>query len=244
MVVAVDRSGDSLDQHIAPLIAEGLPLVSHVADVASDDGVASVMAAAGAAIGDLYGLVTVVGGAPDPYWGPATEVARADWDSLIGYNLNSMFFLTQAVARQLRADRRPGSLVSISSISGLTATPFHIGYGAAKAAVLSVVKTMALELAADNIRVNSVAPGAIATPTAGLGPDSVRDRWAVPMARQGRADEIASAVLFLLSDMASYMTGQCLVVDGGINLKWSHLDEDNCPAYARDRSFLDGWKKP
>lgn len=242
-VVAVDRSPESLEKHVAPLAAQGLPILSHVAEIGSDEGVASIMACAEQAEGDLYGLVTVVGGAPDPTWGPATELSRDSWEALIGYNLNSMFFLTQAVARQLRLERRPGSLVSVSSISGLTATPFHIGYGAAKAAVISVVKTMALELAADNIRVNSVAPGAIATPTAGVRPDTVRDRWAVPMARQGRADEIASTVLFLLSGMSSYMTGQCLVVDGGVSVKWSHLDEENCPAYARDRSFLEGWHR-
>ena len=205
---------------------------------------AAIMDCAAAARGELYGLVTVVGGIPDPFWGPATDVERADWARIMDYNLDSMFFLTQAMARELRARGLPGSLVSISSISGLTATPFHIGYGAAKAAVISVVKSMALELAADNIRVNSVAPGAIATPTAGVGPDTARDRWAVPMARQGRAEEIASTVLFLLSDMSSYMTGQCLVVDGGVSVKWSHLDEDNCPAYARDRSFLEGWRRP
>jgi NAD(P)-dependent dehydrogenase (short-subunit alcohol dehydrogenase family) len=243
-VVAVDRSPESLAQHVAPLAAQGLPIVSHVADIGSEAGVASIMDAAASADGDLYGLVTVVGGAPDPTWGPATELARDDWTALIGYNLDSMFFLTQAVARRLRAERKPGSLVSISSISGLTATPFHVGYGAAKAAVLSVVKTMALELAADNIRVNSVAPGAIATPTAGVGPDRERDRWAVPMARQGRAEEVAAAALFLLSDMAGYMTGQCLVVDGGVSVKWSHLDVDNCPAYARERGFLDDWRRP
>jgi NAD(P)-dependent dehydrogenase (short-subunit alcohol dehydrogenase family) len=243
-VIAADRSRDSLEQHVTPMISQGLPIVPLVADIGNDEGIASIMDHAGEATGDLYGLVTVVGGAPDPTWGPATEISREDWNALIGYNLDSMFFLTQAVARQLRAERKPGSLVSISSISGLTATPFHIGYGAAKAAVISVVKTMALELAADNIRVNSVAPGAIATPTAGVGPDRERDRWAVPMARQGRAEEIAATALFLLSDMATYMTGQCLVVDGGVSVKWSHLDEDNCPAYARERSFLDGWRRP
>lgn len=242
-VLAVDRSAESLEQHIAPIAAQGLPIVALIADLGDDKGIAETIEQANALSGELYGLVTVVGGVPDPFWGPATQVKRSDWTELFAYNLDSMFFITQAVARHLREARKPGSLVSISSISGLTATPFHIGYGAAKAAVISAVKTMALELAADNIRVNSVAPGAIATPTAGVGPDVARDRWAVPMARQGRAEEIASTALFLLSDMASYMTGQCLVVDGGMNLKWSHLDEDNCPAYARDRSFLAGWRR-
>ncbi len=242
--IAVDLSPESLEKHIEPMIAQGLSIVPHIADIGNEDGVSSIMDCARNTTVDLYGLVTIIGGVPDQFWGPATEVSRNDWGTLMGYNLDSMFFLTQAVARELREARKPGSLVSISSISGLTATPFHIGYGAAKAAVISVVKTMALELAADNIRVNSVAPGAIGTPTAGVGPDKERDRWAVPMARQGRAEEIASSVLFLLSDMSSYMTGQCLVVDGGVSVKWSHLDADNCPAYARDRSFLDGWRRP
>lgn len=242
-VIAVDVSRASLDAHVWPFMCEDLSIIPVEADIATEQGVGEIMARALEAPDDLFGLVTVVGGVPDPFWGPATEVSRDDWRTLFAYNLDSMFFLTQAVARELRARRLPGSLVSIASISGLTATPFHIGYGAAKAAVLSVVKTMALELAADDIRVNSIAPGAIATPTAGVGPDKERDRWAVPMARQGRPEEVASGVLFLLSDMASYMTGQCLVVDGGVSVKWSHLDEDNCPAYARDRSFLDRWRR-
>lgn len=242
-VVAVDISEASLDEHVAPIRSDGWSVVPLEADIGTQEGIDASIACALDAPGDLYGLVTVVGGVPDPYWGPATDVKRNDWQQLFTYNLDSMFFLTQAVARALRERRLPGSLVSLSSISGLTATPFHIGYGAAKAAILSVVKTMALELASDNIRVNSVAPGAIATPTAAMKPDKARDRRAVPMARQGRAEEIASSVLFLLSDMASYMTGQCLVVDGGVSMKWSHLDEDNCPAYARDRNFLGGWRR-
>jgi NAD(P)-dependent dehydrogenase (short-subunit alcohol dehydrogenase family) len=241
-VLAVDRIAASLDTAIAPLVAEGLAVVPLVADVASEPGVAAIIAAARALPGDLHGLVTVVGGVPDPMWGPATAVTREHWRFLMDYNLDSMFFLSQAVARELRERRLPGSIVAIASISGLTATPFHIAYGAAKAAVISVVKTMALELAADGIRVNAIAPGAIATPAAGVGRDALRDRWAVPMARQGTAQEIAATALYLLSGMAGYVTGQCLAVDGGVSVKWSHLDVDNCPAYARDRSFLDAWQ--
>lgn len=242
-VIAVDRSGENLDRDLGPLIAAGLPIVPVQADLAEDEGIARILSAADGQDAPLHGLVTVVGGVPDRYWGPSVEVTRQDWREVFDYNLDSMFFLSQAVAKRLRDQRRPGSLVAIASISGLTATPFHIGYGAAKAAVISVAKTMAVELAADGIRVNCVAPGPIATPTAAMAPDVERDRWAVPMARQGTAHEVATSAIYLLSDMAGFVTGQCLAVDGGISVKWSHLDSDNCPAYARDRSFLAHWQR-
>jgi NAD(P)-dependent dehydrogenase (short-subunit alcohol dehydrogenase family) len=166
------------------------------------------------------------------------RLSRENWRSLIGYNLDSMFFLTQAMAAELKARKLPGSLVSISSIAGIAAAPMHIGYGAAKAAVQSVVRTLGLELAASGIRVNSIAPGSIGTPTAAAGDDAARDRWAIPMARRGRSEEIAATVLYLVSDMSGYVTGQTLVVDGGTALKWSYVDEDNVPAYARVRADL------
>ena len=73
--------------------------------------------------------------------------------------------------------------------------------------------------------------------------DPARLKRGIPMGRHGEVNEIAGPVLFLLSGMSGYITGQCLVVDGGVSVKWSHLDVDNCPAYARDRSFLEGWKR-
>ena len=105
-----------------------------------------------------------------------------------------MFFMSQAVAAELKAQERPGSLVSISSISGVGAAPFHSGYGAAKAAVLSVVRTMAVELALNEIRVNAVAPGPTATPASAtyVGEDVGRDRRAIPMGRRGRPEEVAA----------------------------------------------------
>jgi NAD(P)-dependent dehydrogenase (short-subunit alcohol dehydrogenase family) len=147
--------------------------------------------------------------------------------------------MSQAIAAELRAQGRPGSLVSLSSISGMNTAPFHIGYGTAKAAMVAAVRTMAIELALDGIRVNAVAPGPTATPASAayVGEDQQRDRRAIPMGRRGRPEEIAGAVLFLLSDLSSYITGQCLLVDGGINLKWSHLSDDNTPAFLKDESF-------
>ena len=192
--------------------------------------------------GDLHGLVTVVGGGPPQTWGPATKVSRAAWDALFSTNLHSMFFISQAIAAELQAQGRPGSLVAISSITGVGNMPYNVGYGAAKAAVLSVVRTMALELAASNIRVNAVAPGAMSSPASMLPPDPALERRAIPLGRKGDMEEVAGTVLFLLSDLAGYMTGQCLTVDGGICLKWSHLAEDNTPVLITNQDFLKAMK--
>jgi NAD(P)-dependent dehydrogenase (short-subunit alcohol dehydrogenase family) len=241
-VIGVSRDRSNLDQHLGPLIAEGLSIVPLAADVETDEGVAAVMDCVRSTRGDLHGLVTVVGGGPPPTWGPSTRVSRGNWDALFSKNLDSMFFISQAFAGELQAQGRPGSLVAISSITGLGAMPYNIGYGAAKAAVLAVVRTMALEFVAANIRVNAVAPGAMVAPSSLLPPDPDLERRAIPMGRKGDLEEIAGTVLFLLSDMSTYMTGQCLTVDGGISLKWSHLAEDNTPILVTHQDFLRAMK--
>jgi NAD(P)-dependent dehydrogenase (short-subunit alcohol dehydrogenase family) len=244
-VIAVSRSQANLDRHIAPLVSQGLSITPVAADAQTEEGVAAVMERVHGTRGDLYGLVNVAGGAAPSTWCRSTRLSRADWHALFSQNLDSMFFMSGAVADELRTQGRAGSLVSISSISGVNSAPFHVGYGAAKAAMLSVVRTMALELALDGIRVNAVAPGPTETPASGtyVAADPERDRRAIPMGRRGRPGEIAGAVLFLLSDLSSYITGQCLIVDGGINLKWSHLAEDNTPAFLKDESFRTAMKR-
>ena len=244
-VIAMSRSQANLDRHIAPLVSQGLAITPVAADAQTEEGVAAVMERVRDARGDLYGLVNVAGGAAPSTWGRSTRVSRADWHALFSQNLDSMFFMSQAVAAELRAQGRAGSLVSISSISAMNSAPFHVGYGAAKAAMLAVVRTMALELALDGIRVNAVAPGPTETPASStyVEEDAQRDRRAIPMGRRGRPEEIAGAVLFLLSDLSSYITGQCLLVDGGINLKWSHLAEDNTPLFLKDEAFRAAMKR-
>lgn len=228
-VVAADCDARKLDKHIGPLVSQGLSIEPVVADVRTEEGIAAVMERARGAKGQLHGLVTVVGGGHSRSWGSSTRVCRENWHALLSFNLDSMFFMTQAVAAELKAQRRSGSLVAISAIHGLTATPFNVGYGAAKAAVQSVVQTLGLELARDGIRVNAVAPGMTSTPAEKTSCDPQQQHRGIPMARYGRPEEIAGPVLFLLSDLSSYMTGQCLIVDGGCNLKWCHLAEDNLP---------------
>ncbi|WP_102143359.1 SDR family NAD(P)-dependent oxidoreductase [Mycobacterium hubeiense] len=238
-VVAVSRSQDNLDQHVGPLIDKGLSIVTVAADASTDEGIAAVIDKVRRTDGELYGLVNIAGGADPSTWMPSTRVTRADWRELFTHNLETAFFMSQAVAAELRAQGNPGSIVSLSSISGMNTAPFHIAYGTAKAAVVAMTRTMAVELAVDNIRVNAVAPGVTETAASAtyVDDDPARDRQAIAMGRRGRPAEQAGPILFLLSDLSSYITGQTLLVDGGLNLKWSHLGADNTSLFLKDETF-------
>ncbi|WP_280398733.1 SDR family NAD(P)-dependent oxidoreductase [Nocardia carnea] len=238
-VLGVGRGAENLAKHVEPLAGEGLKVVPVQADAATDEGIATVLEAARKADGDLYGLVNIAGGAAPATWMPATRVTRADWQSLFAQNLESMFFMSQAVAAEIKAAGRPGSIVSLSSISGMNTAPFHIAYGTAKAALVAATRTLAVELALSDIRVNAIAPGVTETPASGtyVDEDPVRDRTAIAMGRRGRPEEQAGAVLFLLSQLSSYITGQTILVDGGLNLKWTHLGADNTSLFLKDEGF-------
>ncbi len=238
-VIAVSRSKENLDEHVAPLAQDGLSVVPVAADASTDDGIGAVIDQARRTEGNLYGLVNIAGGAEPSTWMPSTRVSRADWRELFAANLETAFFMSQAVAAELRAQGRPGSIVSISSISGMNTAPFHIAYGTAKAAIVAMTRTMAVELAPDNIRVNAIAPGVTETAASRTytDDDPDRDRCAIAMGRRGRPEEQAGAILFLLSDLSSYVTGQTLLVDGGLNLRWSHLGADNTSLFLKDESF-------
>jgi NAD(P)-dependent dehydrogenase (short-subunit alcohol dehydrogenase family) len=238
-VIAVSRSKENLDEHVAPLAQDGHSVVPIAADASTDDGIGAVIDQARRTEGNLYGLVNIAGGAEPSTWMPSTRVSRADWRELFAANLETAFFMSQAVAAELRAQGLPGSIVSISSISGMNTAPFHIAYGTAKAAIVAMTRTMAVELAPDNIRVNAIAPGVTETAASRTytDDDPDRDRSAIAMGRRGRPEEQAGAILFLLSDLSSYVTGQTLLVDGGLNLRWSHLGADNTSLFLKDESF-------
>ena len=238
-VIAVSRSKENLDEHIAPMAQNGLSVVPVSADASTDDGIVAVLDQVRRTEGNLYGLVNIAGGAAPATWMPSTRVSRSDWRELFVANLETAFFMSQAVAAEIRSQQNPGSIISLSSISGMNTAPFHIAYGTAKAAIVAMTRTMAVELASDNIRVNAVAPGVTETAASRTytEDDPERDRKAIAMGRRGRPEEQAGAILFLLSDMSSYITGQTLLVDGGLNLKWTHLGADNTSLFLKDESF-------
>ncbi len=238
-VIGVSRSKENLDEHVVPLAQQGLAVVPVAADASTDEGIAAVLDQARRADGSLYGLVNVAGGAEPSTWMPSTRVTRGDWRKIFTDNLETAFFMSRAVAAELVEQQRPGSIVSISSISGMNTAPFHIAYGTAKAAIAAMTRTMALELALAGIRVNAVAPGVTETVASRtyVDEDPDRDRQAIAMGRRGRPEEQAAPHLFQLSELSSYVTGQTLLVDGGLDLKWSHLGADNTSLFLKDESF-------
>jgi 3-oxoacyl-[acyl-carrier protein] reductase len=184
------------------------------ADVTDEDSLVAAMARVEREFGPIDGLVTIIGMAA---WSSLAEMTAEIWDNDHNRNLRYVFIAGREFARSLIARGAPGSLVTIASVDGLRSAQNHGAYGAAKAGLVNLVRTMAQEWAPHGIRANCVAPGGVVTPRIPLG-DPAKEAAGmgmVPMKRRGTTDEIANPVAFLLSDMATYITGQTLAVDGG-----------------------------
>lgn len=184
------------------------------ADVLDEDSLVSAMARVEKEFGPIDGLVTIIGMA---LWSPIADMTTEMWDKDHQRNLRYVFIAGREFARSLIARGKSGSLVTIASVDGLRSAQNHASYGAAKAGLVNLVRTMAQEWAPHGIRANCVAPGGVVTPRLPLGdPEKEAEGMAlVPMKRRGTTREIANAVTFFLSDMATYITGQTLAVDGG-----------------------------
>jgi 3-oxoacyl-[acyl-carrier protein] reductase len=140
-----------------------------------------------------------------------------DWNAVLGTNLTSTFVVCRAAARAM-IKRRAGSIINVSSVVGITGNGGQTNYSASKAGLIGFTKSLAKEVAARGVRVNAIAPGFIETSMTDAIPVEARTRLMsqIPLGRAGRAEEIASTIVFLASDMASYITGEVIKIDGGM----------------------------
>jgi NAD(P)-dependent dehydrogenase (short-subunit alcohol dehydrogenase family) len=191
--------------------------------------------------GPVDGLVHVAGGLLVDQWAPTERLGGDTFDAVIALNLRAALTTSQVVARRLIETRRAGSIVYIASIAALSALPYGAAYAVAKAGLLALARTQAVEWGRAGIRVNAVAAGSVDTPKsaseqASDGPESA---GTIPLGRRGTPDDVAAAALYLTSDLASFVTGEVLVVDGGASVRPSYLDEDNLPAFVQDPRIRD-----
>jgi 3-oxoacyl-[acyl-carrier protein] reductase len=145
------------------------------------------------------------------------RMSEADWDTVLGVNLKGAFVATRSVLKGMMK-RKSGRIVNVSSIVGITGNKGQANYAASKAGLIALTKSVAKEYASRNILVNCVAPGFIETDMTNALPVEARTSLLqqIALARLGRPEDIAGAVLFLVSDLAGYVTGQVVVVDGGM----------------------------
>ena len=145
------------------------------------------------------------------------RMSAEEWDAVLDLNLRGTFLITKAALRPMMK-QRAGRIVNVSSVAGLVGNAGQANYSAAKAGVIGFTKTVAREMASRNITVNAVAPGFVPTDLTAVLPQEVRDALLkqIPLGRFGAAEDIANAIAFLASDDAAYITGQVLVVDGGM----------------------------
>jgi NAD(P)-dependent dehydrogenase (short-subunit alcohol dehydrogenase family) len=215
-VALVARTTEGLADTATDVEAAGREAVVIPADVTDQPAVARAAATAIDRLGHVDIVVNNAGGSN--FMAGFRDLRLDGWDKLMRLNLTSAVYVCHAFAPHL-LDRRSGSVINVASITGVAAAPLISPYGAAKAGLISLTKTLAVEWAADNVRVNALCPGWTAT-------DLNRNLWDdqvagpatianVPMKRWAAAAEMAGPAVFLASDASSYLTGQALVVDGG-----------------------------
>jgi len=216
-VVLAARKIDALEKVATSLGENAFAVAAHTG---KEEDCEKLVAAAVTKFGKVDVLVN--NAAANPYFGPMLGIEMPAWDKTFEVNVKGYFYMTRAVVRHLAGRSAPGSIIHVASVAGLLASPLQGVYGMTKAAILSMTKTLSVELAGSKIRVNAIAPGFVETKFAGAvlqNPEllaKVNER--TPLGRPGVPDEIAGGAVYLASDASSYLTGHTLVIDGGMTV--------------------------
>ncbi len=215
-VALAARNATKLAEVAAEIEAAGGKAMPFELDLASEDSIKSVTKAVVAQYGKIEILVNNGGITRDNLM---LRMKLADWNAVLQTNLTGAFLLTQAVSSSM-LKARWGRIINISSVVGETGQAGQANYAASKAGLIGLTMSLARELASRNITVNAVAPGYISTPMTDVLNDQQRSAMLtqIPLDRAGTPEDVASAVVFLASDQASYITGHVLDVNGGMHM--------------------------
>ena len=201
------------EQEIAALGVKAKSYASNAADFVQTD---SVVAQVKEEFGSIDILVNNAGITKD---GLMLRMTEAQWDAVIAVNLKSAFnFIHACVPIMMR--QRGGSIINMASVVGVHGNAGQANYAASKAGLIALAKSVAQEMGPKGIRANAIAPGFIETAMTAALPDAVREEWKkkIPLRRGGQVDDIANTALYLASDLSSYVSGQVIQVDGGMNM--------------------------
>lgn len=198
----------------AELLALGVRAKAYASDASDFDDAHTIVNQVVADFGAIDILVNNAGITRDAL---LLRMSELQWDDVIRVNLKSAFNYTHAVVPVMMRARK-GSIISLASVVGIAGNPAQANYAASKAGIIALMKSTAKELGARGIRANAVAPGYIDTDMTRALPQEVRDGFVsrIPLRRAGTPDEVAQVVLFLASDMSSYVSGQVLSIDGAM----------------------------
>jgi NAD(P)-dependent dehydrogenase (short-subunit alcohol dehydrogenase family) len=213
-VALLDLDAEALEAERARLAASGARVVGVPADLRDEDGLAGVVRRVEDELGPIDVLVNNAAALRDA---PVAETTRDDWSAIVDVNLRGTYVLCQRVGEGMTA-RGSGSIVNVTSIAAHVAVPNRSVYAMTKAALRSLTQQLAVEWGPRNVRCNSVYFGGIPWTMKGYEPPAEPALEGLPLGRLGRKEEFANAVVFLASDLASYVNGAELVVDGGRSL--------------------------
>ena len=211
--LVIDENGKKTEEEIAALGVKVKGYASNAADFAQTE---EVVKEAHKDFGSIDILVNNAGITKD---GLMMRMTEAQWDAVIAVNLKSAFNFIHAVL-PIMLRQRGGSIINMASVVGVHGNAGQSNYAASKAGLIALAKSIAQEVGSRGIRANAIAPGFIETAMTAALPDEVRKEWAmkIPLRRAGKVDDIADVATFLASDMSSYVTGQVIQVDGGMNM--------------------------